>query len=324
MMYGGFWYNLKNAFKESNNSLFKIMALNLIVFAVMLVLRVVLTLAGLGDVYQSFRSILMVPASLENLIVQPWSLLTYMFFHEGVFHILFNMLFLYWFGLLVNEYLGSRKLANLYILGGLTGALLYIVMYNLSPYFANSLDGARMLGASAGVYAIVVGAATLSPNSTFHLLLLGPVKIKYIAIFYVIVAFANSIGSNAGGELSHLGGALLGFLYVNQLRRGKDWGIPVQAIGLFFENLLKRRPKVSVSYRKQKTSSSSTPSGKSTADTASSFGRFAAKPDSATSKGSSKEATQEEIDAILDKIAAKGYDALSKEEKRKLFEFSKK
>lgn len=297
------------------------MAINLIVFAVMLVLRVILTLAGLGDVYQSFRSMLMVPASLENLIVQPWSLLTYMFFHEGVFHILFNMLFLYWFGLLVNEYLGSRKLANLYILGGLTGALLYIVMYNLAPYFANSVDMARMLGASAGVYAIVVGAATLSPNSTFHLLLLGPVKIKYIAIFYVIVAFANSIGSNAGGELAHLGGALLGFLYVNQLRRGKDWGVPIQAIGLFFENLLRRRPKVRVSYRKQKTSTSSSSKG---TDTASNFDSLTSKSNSGSTKVSSKEATQEEIDAILDKIAAKGYDALSKEEKRKLFEFSKK
>jgi len=324
MMYGGFWHNLKNAFKESNNSLFKIIAINLMVFAVMLVLRVVLTLAGLGDVYQSFRSVLMVPASWENLIIQPWSLLTYMFFHEGVFHILFNMLFLYWFGLLVHEYLGSRKLANLYILGGLTGAMLYIIMYNLSPYFSNTVDVARMLGASAGVYAIVVGADTLAPNTTFHLLLLGPVKIKYIAIFYVLIAFANSIGSNAGGELSHLGGALLGFLYINQLRKGKDWGIPIQAIGLFFENLLKKRPKVRVSYRKQKTPTSSSSTASSSSSSSSKFEGFTTNKGSNPLRSGGKEATQEEIDAILDKIADKGYEALSKEEKRKLFEFSKK
>ncbi|UJP67005.1 rhomboid family protein [Mongoliitalea daihaiensis] len=319
-MYGGFWNNLKNAFKESNNSLYKIIAINLMVFAFMLVLRVVLTLGGLGDVYQSLRSVMMVPASLGNLIVQPWSLLTYMFFHEGVFHILFNMLFLYWFGLLVHEYLGSRKLANLYILGGLTGALLYIVMYNLSPYFVNTVDVARMLGASAGVYAIVVGAATLAPNTTFQLLLLGPVKIKYIAIFYVLIAFANSIGSNAGGELSHLGGALLGFLYINQLKKGKDWGIPIQAIGLFFENLLKKRPKVRVSYRNQKA-----PTSASSSKATPKYESFSANSGKTTSsRGGNYETTQEEIDAILDKIADKGYEALSKDEKRKLFEFSKK
>src|SRR5690606_29429054 len=135
-----------------------------------------------------------------------WSIITYMFLHEGFFHILFNMLFLYWFGLLVNEYLGSRKLVNLYILGGLAGGLFFLLIYNIAPFFSDQVQGALMLGASAGVYAIVVGAATLTPNTSFHLILLGPVKIKYIAIFYVLVAFANSSGSNAGGELAHLGG----------------------------------------------------------------------------------------------------------------------
>ncbi|HCH44602.1 MAG TPA: rhomboid family intramembrane serine protease, partial [Algoriphagus sp.] len=207
---------------------------------------------------------------------------------------------------------GSRKLANLYILGGLAGRLFYLLIYNLAPYFSNSVDTSLMLGASAGVFAIVVGAATLTPNTTFFLILLGPVKIKYIAIFYVVLSFANSAGANAGGELAHLGGALMGFLYITQLRRGNDWGVPVQKVGIFFENLFKKSPtKVKVSYRKAKTESGS-------------FGSFSSPKSKPTATKSSEETSQEEIDRILDKIADRGYEALTKEEKRKLFEFSKK
>ena len=309
-MYGNFWENLRNAFRHDNNSLYKLIAINLLVFLVLLVSRVMLTITGFGDVYSAGVSLFMMPASLTKLMSQPWAIFSYMFMHEGIFHILFNMLFLFWFGQLVHQFLGSRKLANLYILGGLAGALFYVLIYNLAPYFRGSVDSSLMLGASAGVFAIVVGAATLSPNTTFFLILLGPVKIKYIAIFYVILSFANSAGANAGGELAHLGGALMGYLYIVELRRGIDLGVPVQKVGIFFENIFSRRKKVNVSYRRPKSSSSFKPFTKSTP---------AAKP--AAKQG---EASQEEIDVILDKIAEKGYEALSKDEKRKLFEFSKK
>ena len=312
-MYGSFWENLRNAFRHSDNSLYKLIAINLIVFFALLISRVILTIGGLDELYRAGLSWVMMPASLEKLAFQPWTPLTYMFLHEGVFHILFNMLFLYWFGMVVHQYLGSRKLANLYILGGLFGAIFYVLIYNLSPYFNDSVSSSMMLGASAGVFGVVVGAATLAPNTTFFLILIGPVKIVYIAAFYVILSFANSIGANAGGEIAHLGGALLGYLYVVQLRKGNDWGKPVQKVGIFFENLLSgRRSKVKVSYRKAKTTTNS--------------GGFAGFGSSQKSSPVSKstETTQEEIDRILDKIAEKGYDALSKEEKRKLFEFSKK
>lgn len=312
-MYGNFWDNLRNAFKHSDNSLYKLIAINILVFFVVLVFRVFMTIGGLGDLYTTVLSYLMMPASLPRLATQPWSIFTYMFLHEGILHILFNMLFLFWFGQLIHQFLGSRKLANLYILGGLAGALFYVLIYNLSPYFNTNLDSSLMLGASAGIFAIVVGAATLSPNTTFFLLLIGPVKIKYIAIFYVILSFANSAGANAGGELAHLGGALLGYLYIVQLRKGNDWGLPVQKVGIFFEDLFSgRKRNVKVSYRKAKT-----PSGGG-------FSSFTKTTKSKPTGNSSGEATQEEIDTILDKIADRGYEALNKEEKRKLFEFSKK
>ncbi len=309
-MYGNFWENLKNAFKYSENSLFKLIAINLLVFFAVLVVRVFMTIGGMGDWYELGLSYLMMPAAVDRLATQPWSVFTYMFLHEGFFHILFNMLFLYWFGMLVHQYLGSRKLANIYLLGGLAGALFYVLIYNIAPFFKDAVDTSLMLGASAGVFAIVVGAATLAPNTTFVLLLIGPVKIKYIAMFYVILSFANTIGSNAGGELAHLGGALMGFLYISQLRKGRDLGVPVQRVGIFFENLFSRK-KVHVSYRKKsKASTSSSPFSKASSSKA--------------EVTTSTDATQEEIDRILDKIAAKGYEALNKEEKRKLFEFSKK
>ncbi|EAZ81403.1 rhomboid family protein [Algoriphagus machipongonensis] len=310
-MYGNFWENLRNAFRHNNNSLYKLIAINLIVFMVILVARVMLTITGYGDLYSAGLSHLMMPASLGKLATQPWSIFTYMFLHEGIFHILFNMLFLFWFGQLVHQFLGSRKLANLYVLGGLAGALFYLLIYNLAPYFRGAIDSSMMLGASAGVFAIVVGAATLSPNTTFFLILLGPVKIKYIAIFYVILSFANSAGANAGGELAHLGGALLGYFYIVELRRGIDLGVPVQKVGIFFENLFNKRQKVNVTYRRKPKTSSS-------------FKPFSKPSTSKPVTKSSDEASQEEIDVILDKIAEKGYEALTKDEKRKLFEFSKK
>ena len=127
-MYGNFWENLRNAFRHDNNSLYKLIAINLLVFLVLLVSRVMLTITGFGDVYSAGVSLFMMPASLTKLMSQPWAIFSYMFMHEGIFHILFNMLFLFWFGQLVHQFLGSRKLANLYILGGLAGALFYVLI----------------------------------------------------------------------------------------------------------------------------------------------------------------------------------------------------
>ena len=299
-MYSSFWDNLKNAFNRRDNSLYKLMAINLIAFFILLISRVVLTLSGFGAVYKEGLKWIMMPASLPTLAKQPWSIFTYFFLHEGLFHILSNLLFLYYFGLLIHQYLGSRKLTNLYILGGVFGAGFYVLMYNIAPYFSGAVDTSFMLGASAGVFAVVVGAATLAPQTTFVLLLFGPVKIVYIAAFYVLLSFANSIGENAGGEIAHLGGAMLGYGYIVALRRGWDLGIPIQKVGLFFENLGTRRaPKVS--YRR---TSSTKPTD--------------------TEPAKKETLSQEEVDKILDKIADKGYDGLTKEEKRKLFEYSKK
>ncbi len=290
--------DLRNAFSKPNNGLLKIILINVIVFLILLFTNIIFTLAKAPYVYQTLLDQLLLPAAIGEFIQKPWTLITYFFTHEGFFHILFNMLFLYWFGSLIMEFLGSEKLVNLFILGGVIGGLFYITLYNTLPYFADHLATSRMLGASGGVFAVVVGAATFMPNYTISLILLGPVRIKYIALFYVLFSFARATGANAGGEMAHIAGAAIGFIYIKQLQRGNDLGKPITNVLNFFKNLFVRKPKVKVAYKSNY---------------------------KANGKRHSKNFRnqQEEIDAILDKISDSGYDSLTKEEKQKLFDASK-
>lgn len=293
----------KNAFNRPDNGLVQIILINVVFFVFIRLLGLFTT--GNIELYNAITGYIYLPASISKLLTRPWTLVTYFFSHYGVFHILFNMLFLYWFGKIIKEFLGGGKVVSLYVLGGLIGGLFYILIYNTIPFFADRVSTSVMLGASAGVYAVVVGAATFMPNYTILLLFIGPVKIKYIALFYVFLSIVQSTGPNAGGELAHLGGALLGFFYMKQLQQGKDWGKAVHWVMTFFKSFFTRQPKVKVTYRKDEKAKSKT------------------KTTSRTSTTTKHSASQEEIDAILDKISQSGYESLSKEEKQKLFNASK-
>ena len=294
--------DIRTAFSRRDNALNQLLLLNVLVFAVMVILRAILHLSSASSVYDLLMRQLAMPSDLPGLLRHPWTILTYAFTHEGFFHILFNMLNLYWFGSLVREYLGNRKLVSLYILGALAGAVLFLLSYNLIPVLQPRL-GVPIIGASAAVTAIIVGAATLLPDYTFNLLLLGPVRIKYIAAVVVILSFAGVSGGNPGGEISHLGGALLGFLFIKQLQRGRDLGRPVQAVGDWVGGLLSGRPRLRVSHRSTPVPTPAAPAAKKSAFP---------KPE------------QDEIDLILDKISRSGYESLSKDEKQKLFRASQK
>jgi len=298
--------DFKLAFK-TGNILNQLIVINVLAFVSIGVVGVIFTIAGLGDAFVAFSNYLMLPADLGQVILQPWSLITYFFYHQGIFHILFNMLFLYWFGRIIAEYLGQNKVLGLYVWGGIFGGLLYLAAYNLIPFYQPAVPASYLLGASGGVIAIVVGAATFMPNFTIPLIFLGPVRLKYIAAFYVITSLLRSTGVNAGGEIAHLGGALAGFLIITQLKKGSDWSKPVVQVILWVKSLFKPQPKIKVTYRNSD-SKRSTKSSKA-----------------ASSKTSSSKTntSQAEIDAILDKISEKGYDALSKDEKQKLFNASK-
>lgn len=289
----------KNAFNRHNNAHVQLIIINVVVFAA---LGVFFVFARVGDFESAFKIVhdqFVIPPKLAEFSTRPWTIITYAFAHSlgDIFHILFNMLALYWFGKLFVEYLGSDKLIALYILGALAAATFYLLMFNTVPFFKEQSNFPGMVGASGAIFAIMVGAATLLPDYTFFLFLFGPVRIKYIAAVYILISFLGSVGANSGGNVAHLGGALMGFIYIKQLQVGVNWGGWITAVLDWVKNLFKPRSKVKVSYRKSEPKPKGSPQTK---------------------------ASQEEIDAILDKISDRGYESLSKDEKEKLFNASKK
>lgn len=302
----GLFDDFRSEFNKPNNTLVQLILINTVVFLVLLLGKVSLTMAQNVGLYDIILQQLMMPGDVHEFLHRPWTLVTYFFTHEDIFHILFNMLFLYWFGRLIDEYLGNRRLIGLYILGGVAGGLLFLAMYNLVPYFQEQATR-PMLGASAAAFSVAVGAATLLPNYTFHLLFFGPVRIKYIVFFFIVLSVAQSAGINAGGHLAHLGGAIMGFVYVKLLQNGTDLGRPIYWLADGWSNLFKPKPAVKVSYRQRSNAST-----QASAYVSSSGPSAISTPD------------QDEVDTILDKISRSGYESLTREEKQKLFRASQR
>ncbi|OIN57891.1 rhomboid family intramembrane serine protease [Arsenicibacter rosenii] len=304
----GLFDDFRSEFNKPNNTLVQLILVNTMVFLALLVLNLTLWMANRTGYYSLVTEQLAIPASIDAFLHKPWTLITYSFTHEKPFHILFNMLFLYWFGRLIDEYLGNRRLVGLYILGAIAGGVSYILIYNLVPLFQAEVSSSTMLGASAAAYSVAVGAATLLPNYTFHLLFFGPVRIKYIVFFFIVLSMAQSTGPNAGGELAHLGGAVMGFFFIKLLQNGTDLGRPIYWVMEGWQNLFRPKPPVKVSYRQRSSASTHATAYSSMAGGSSSVSM----PD------------QDEIDSILDKISRSGYESLTKEEKQKLFRASQR
>ena len=212
---------IKESFRKGN-TLHKLIYLNLGLFLAVQIVRIILVLSNAGDLFPGFISHLAVPANLEVLARRPWTLVTYMFLHEGFLHILFNLLWLYWFGTIFIQELGLKKLLSTYLLGGLAGGILYVICYNLLPVFEGVRDVSVALGASASVMAVVVATATYQPERRMHLVLIGPIKIVYIALIMFVLTSMVDFSVNTGGKIAHIGGALAGFLIAYYYKRGKD------------------------------------------------------------------------------------------------------
>ncbi|MCW5907535.1 MAG: rhomboid family intramembrane serine protease [Chitinophagales bacterium] len=280
------------------NMVMKLIFVNIGVFLFFGVFSVLSYLLQNFDAYNWLLHKLEVPASVDVLLRQPWSLFTYMFLHSGILHILFNLLWLYWFGEIFVLFLGDKKILPLYLLGGVVGALLYVLAFNLLPVFAPKVATSQMLGASAAVFAIVFAAATLSPDYEVRLLLFGVVRIKYIALIALVLDIISIPYGNAGGYIAHLGGALTGVLYIKALRGGTDFGKPLNRFFDFVATVFKPKPKVKVTYKSS--------------------------DERSAPKAPRSKSDQEKIDEILDKISRSGYDSLTKEEKDFLFHYSNK
>lgn len=287
----GIWDDVARTFKTGSN-LTKLIYINTGVFLVITIAAILgflLTNEAIPAVLMTF---LAVPADLNELIFRPWTLFTYMFTHKDLWHILFNMLWLYWFGKIFLEYLDQRKLVAVYLLGGLTGAIVYIGSFNIFPAFSGIISESVAIGASASVMAVVIAISAYVPDYTINLLLLGRIKIKYMALAIFILTSVVDFSVNSGGKLAHIGGALFGYLYTVNLRKGRDMGRGFNRIIDYFATIFKPRKKLKVKYKK---------------------------PVSDYDYNKMKTERQHEINTILDKISKGGYESLTKEEKEILF-----
>ena len=279
------WEEIRTQVFRSGNRLNLLIGINVIVFVVLSLLGVIEMLTTRNAAISlTINDYLAVPSYLPKLLIRFWTPFTYMFLHSGFFHILFNMLWFYWLGSIFQEYLGGKKLVDLYIIGGLAGAFLYVGFYNIFPLFADVKMVSTTVGASAAVMAIIVATATLLPDYTIQLLFLGSIKLKWIALFYVLFDLISITGPNAGGEISHIGGAIAGFFYIKHIQ-----GHTI--LGRALDRLSKPKTLQVVSKNYSKTTY---PRPK-----------------------------EEEIDSILDKISQSGYNSLTKKEKDILFNASK-
>ncbi len=279
------WEEIRTQVFRSGNRLNLLIGINVIVFLFLSLLGVIEMLTTRNAAITTIlNDYLAVPSYLPKLLIRFWTPFTYMFMHAGFFHILFNMLWFYWLGGIFQEYLGGKKLVDLYIIGGLAGAFLYVLFYNIFPLFADAKFGSTTVGASAAVMAIIVATATLLPDYSIQLLFLGSVKLKWIALFYVLFDLISITGPNAGGEISHIGGAIAGFFYIKHLQGST-------VLGQAFQRFSKPKTLQIVSKN--------------------------------YAKNSMVRSKEEEVDAILDKISQSGYASLTKKEKETLFNASK-
>ena len=292
--------NIKEIFLRGT-SLMRLIYINVGMFVLIKVVTLFLILFKIDTTL--ITTYLELPSNLTTLIYQPWSAITYMFLHTDVMHIFFNMISLYWFGRIALERLSQKQLVGLYILGGLAGTAMYVLSYNLFPYFSVAVHNSYLLGASGAVVAICVAAATLQPNYPIRLMFIGEVKLIWVAIGMVAISVFGITGNNAGGEFAHIGGAIWGYFYAKAWMKGKDYSQLVTSVINWFTNTFKRTPKIKV---KQ--------GGKQTASRV--------KTDAEYNK--EKRANEAAIDAILDKIKQRGYESLTADEKRELFDRSKK
>ena len=280
---------------KGGNSLTKLIYINVGVFLITSILHVLSFLFMVNSL--EFLNYFTLPASISYFIKKPWSIITYMFLHQSFIHLLFNMIWLYFGGQIFLSFFDNKKLISTYVLGGISGAVLFIISFNLFPAFAGVLQNAVAVGASASVLAIIMAITTKSPNYSIRLFLIGNIKLKHIAIVSIVLDILSIPQGNAGGHIAHLGGAFFGYLYVKQLNGGNDIASGFNKIMDYLATYLKRESKLKKAYSRKK-----------------------------SDQDFRKEKVQEQakIDKILEKIAKSGYEGLTQEEKDILFKASKK
>ncbi|CAM1333729.1 rhomboid family intramembrane serine protease [Tenacibaculum aestuariivivum] len=285
--------NLKYRFKNAG-IVEQLIYINLTVFLLVFITNT------FGFLFQSNNNLLVewfsLPASFDDFLLKPWTIITYGFLHTGFIHILSNLIALFYIGHLFKQYFTSKQLLNFYLLGTIFGGVIFILSYNFFPALQKVADNSLLLGASAGISAIFIGIATYIPTYELKFPLIGFVKLWVLACIWVAMDIIQIPAGNAGGHIAHIGGALFGFFYVVKASN-KELEI-FKPIKKTIKNIFKKKEKPLKTVYK---------SGKKAANTNSFI----------------KSENQQKIDVILEKISKSGYDTLTKNEKDFLFKQSK-
>lgn len=292
--------NIGNQLREfflSKSLLSSIIAANIIIWLFTLLFGVVEYLFCLGNgtastVWMEWFALSSEPMAL---LFRPWTLVTYMFLHANLWHLVWNMVMLYFAGTMCCRYLSIRKFGWIYFLSGIVGGLLYVLLFNFFPVFRFSTS--TLVGASAGVLGVFMAVAAYMPNQEVGIWPFKTLRVKmiYLALFFVLMDLLSIPASNAGGHIAHLGGALFGFLYVWCGKKGT------------FDFLRQRhdRPKKNLRFTRESKKKASQHQ----------------RPVSDEEYNKRRHDDQKRVDAILDKISRSGYESLSKEEKAFLFNY---
>jgi membrane associated rhomboid family serine protease len=286
---------IKDSFR-GGTILTKLIYLNVGVFLLLHASIAILYLAGAEDLVYNILTWLAVPANLKELAMHPWTFISYMFLHRDFFHLLFNLAWLFWFGKIFLLYFDQKKLLNIYLIGGMAGAIFFVISYNLFPVLRSQSNEAIALGASAAVMAVVIAISAYVPDYTMNLIFLGPVKIIWIALVSFILSSVVDFSINTGGKIAHIGGAFLGYFFVLRYKKGSDITTWFSKIMDSIFALFKKRKKMKISYKR-------------TVDD--------------MEYNAMKSEKQKEMDRILDKISRSGYGSLTDDEKDSLFKLGK-
>ena len=306
---------IKNRYR-SGSLLIKLIFINAGIFLAVKLSVFVLMLAGIDA--SVVMDMVELPSSWAEVTMRPWTLVTYMFMHGDLMHIFFNMLCLYWMGMVFLEFNTPKQLVALYVLSGLMGAAFYLMAYNLLPGFAGASSG--LVGASASVLGVLVSACMRAPNYRINLLFIGSVALKWVAIVMVVLGVISFDGNNLGGHIAHAGGAVMGVIYALLLRCGFDITKGINRLIDRISDLFERHTKP----MGEPVQGGRYHYGKSESDNASKSTKSSTKSDSDDLRSQYVTKEQAEVDAILEKIKVSGYASLSQEEKKRIFTAGKK
>ncbi len=280
---------------QDGNALFILLAVNAVIFVIVLFVKIVYQITGssVTDFNREVLAWLQIPANSNIFLTRPWTLITYMFTQVGILHSIVNLIWLWWFGYLFQNIAGDKKLIPLYIYGGFVGGLVFLLSVNTIPALRANFNQLSLLGAGPAIMGIAIATTTLSPNFKMFPHIKGGVSLWVLTAIYVVINFITTVPTNGGSALAAVGGGVIGFLFVWQMKKGNDWGAWMINLVDWVDGLFNPDKKHQKKMEQQRL-----------------FYKSEKKPFVKT-----PHITQQRVDELLDKINQKGYYFLSDEEK---------